>query len=85
MNLVLNNFDRLGRRRPRARIEDELACSLEKIMWREGINQRQLAAIMGVSTSTLSGFLTGSRQLPMRAVVAVADKYDIPVTALLGR
>ena len=51
----------------------------------EGLVQEELAAIIGVSRSTIAGIETGGDRGGIVTMVAIADHYKVPLDWLLGR
>jgi transcriptional regulator with XRE-family HTH domain len=51
----------------------------------ENIGQEELAAIIGVSRSTLAGIETGADRGGIETMIAIADHYKVPMDWLLGR
>jgi transcriptional regulator with XRE-family HTH domain len=51
----------------------------------EGIGQEELAAIIGISRSTLAGIETGGDRGGIETMVAIADHYKVPMDWLLYR
>ena len=51
----------------------------------EGIGQEELAAIVGVSRSTIAGIETGGDRGGIETMIAIADHYKVPMDWLLGR
>lgn len=51
----------------------------------EGIGQEDLAAIVGVSRSTIAGIETGGDRGGIETMIAIADHYKVPMDWLLGR
>jgi transcriptional regulator with XRE-family HTH domain len=51
----------------------------------EGIGQEELAAIIGVSRSTIAGIETGGDRGGIETMIAIADHYKVPMDWLLDR
>lgn len=51
----------------------------------EGIGQEELAAIVGVSRSTIAGIETGGDRGGIETMIAIADHYKVAMDWLLGR
>jgi transcriptional regulator with XRE-family HTH domain len=51
----------------------------------ENVGQEELAAIIGVSRSTLAGIETGADRGGIETMIAIADHYKVPMDWLLGR
>jgi transcriptional regulator with XRE-family HTH domain len=51
----------------------------------EGIGQQELAAIIGISRSTLAGIETGIDRGGIETMIAIADHYKVPMDWLLDR
>ena len=51
----------------------------------EGIGQEELAAIVGVSRSTIAGIETGGDRGGIETMVAIADHYKVSIDWLLDR
>ena len=57
---------------------------IKREMQRKGINNRQLAAALGVGDSYASGISRGDKNLSMNTLQQVADVLQVPVWRLLA-
>lgn len=57
---------------------------IKREMQRKGMNNRQLAKVLGVGDSYASGISRGDKNLSMNTLQAVADALGIPVWRLLA-
>ena len=58
---------------------------LKKIRKANGITQTQLAELMDVGQSTISGWENGSVNIPSDKLPLLADIFDCTIDALYGR
>ena len=63
----------------------ELCNNLKKLRIRRGLNQMELAALMGVSKQRLSKWESGEVLLPIDMLVRFADFFNVSTDLLLGR
>lgn len=49
------------------------------------LTQSQLAAILNISQRSYSHYETGSRQIPIELLIALADYYDVSIDYIVGR
>lgn len=48
------------------------------------IPQKELAALLHIQQNTYSQYENGRRQIPLEALITLADYYDVSVDYLLG-
>jgi transcriptional regulator with XRE-family HTH domain len=51
----------------------------------EGVTQEELAALIGVTRSTIAGIETGGDRGGIETMIAIADHYQVAMDWLLGR
>ena len=49
------------------------------------LTQKQLAKILNISQRSYSHYETGSRQIPIELLIALADYYDVSIDYIVGR
>lgn len=62
-----------------------IGARIRELRRAEGIGQEELAAIIGISRSTLAGIETGGDRGGIETMIAIADHYKIPLDWLLDR
>jgi len=68
----VNNLKAIGRR-------------IKDLRHKAGEGQEDLAAVLGVTRSTIAGIETGRDQGGLTTMIAIADHYKVPFDWLLGR
>lgn len=64
---------------------ENTSASIKKLLKKNHVLQRDLARAIGMYPQTLSNKLCGKRPFTLRDVSRIADYFDVPVDALLGR
>ena len=49
------------------------------------LTQKQLAKVLNISQRSYSHYETGSRQIPIELLIALADYYDVSIDYIVGR
>lgn len=57
---------------------------LAALMQEKGLNQKQLAKLIGVNPSTVHGYLTGTKKPGIKTQKKIADLYDSSIDYLMG-
>jgi len=62
-----------------------IGARVRELRLAENIGQEELAAIIGISRSTLAGIETGAERGGIVTMIAIADHYKVPMDWLLDR
>jgi transcriptional regulator with XRE-family HTH domain len=62
-----------------------IGARVRELRLAENIGQEELAAIIGISRSTLAGIETGKDRGGIETMIAIADHYKVPMDWLLAR
>jgi transcriptional regulator with XRE-family HTH domain len=62
-----------------------IGARIRELRLAAGDGQEELAAIVGVSRSTIAGIETGGDRGGIETMIAIADHYKVPMDWLLGR
>ena len=57
---------------------------LKKLRQKQGLTQEELADILNVKTSTVSGYESGYRSLDIEKLIIISSHFDVPADYLLG-
>lgn len=58
---------------------------IKEIRAQQDIQQKELAALLGIAANTLSQYETGKREPDIKTLVGIADALNVSVDDLLGR
>ena len=58
---------------------------LKELRVEKGLNQKEVAKILGIAQPTLSGWETGRTQIDYDNLIKAADFYNVTIDYLLGR
>lgn len=57
---------------------------LNRIMDMRGISQKELAAIVGIASASISRYVTGNREPDIRTLVKLAETLHVSIDELVG-
>jgi transcriptional regulator with XRE-family HTH domain len=77
------NVRRTRSRRPNPKLSLQIGHRIQQLREEKGWNQRQLAAHLGISKSSLSNYESGDREITLPTLLRTAHIFDIPVDFLL--
>lgn len=66
-------------------IQSALVIQVKAEMAAKDMRQKDMAARIGMQTSTLSRYLSGERDIPMPVVFSMADALDLSIVELVQR
>ena len=66
-------------------IQSALVVQVKAEMAAKDMRQKDMAARIGMQTSTLSRYLSGERDIPMPVVFSMADALDLSIIELVQR
>ena len=66
-------------------IQSALVVQVKAEMAAKDMRQKDMAARIGMQTSTLSRYLSGERDIPMPVVFSMADTLDLSIIELVQR
>jgi len=67
------------------KLEAALAVQIKVELVEHGMDQKALAAAIGIESATLSRYMTGKRSMPMPTFFAVADALGLTPRVLMER
>ncbi len=62
----------------------EFGTRVKQLMDQEGITQKELARVLGVSPSALGNYIRGARHPPNKVLMKLAAHFSVTVDFLLG-
>lgn len=57
---------------------------LNRIMDMRGISQKELAAVIGIASASISRYVTGNREPDIRTLVKIAETLHVSIDELVG-
>jgi transcriptional regulator with XRE-family HTH domain len=77
------NVRRTRSRRPNPKLSHQIGHRIQQLREEKGWTQRQLAAHLGISRSSLSNYESGDREITLPTLMRTAQLFGIPVDFLL--